>query len=121
MPSEIRSPSELEENRNKELKIKEALDLFYEAGINLSHDEENIITEILINFRDSWGLVIANLYSSKLLKSALGLHAEALIRASEANEKYTKSMTKATWCLVIATVVLAFATIALVYVSLNAH
>ena len=74
-----------------------------EAVLPYSPAEEALIANVQGD-PHVWAEVTAALYSSKLLKSALKEHADALTLSANASEKHAKSLTCATWCLVAATV-----------------
>ena len=56
------------------------------------------------------GLAQAHAILTGRLGVALASHADALIKAAEASERYSRRLVWATWALVLATVVLAVAT-----------
>jgi len=93
--------------------IRIARELWEAAGLKLSPQEENFLGAEEQYHKDSFGQVASALYSSKTLATALDKHAAALIRSAEASEKHAKSLTRATWFLVVATMALVIVSLGL--------
>jgi len=89
-----------------------ARELFKKEEFEITDEGLNFIFRAAKNSEDfdykSWSTAVSAYYLANKLKKSLELHADALIKSSDASDRNAKSLTKATWVLAIFTIVLAF-------------